>query len=211
MKILFDLDGTLTDSGEGILHCFELALASQGLPVPSRQALRVCVGPPLRDSFRRFGVSESRMEEAVTTYREHYNAVGQFENFPYPGIEDLLKKLKEAGHQLYVATSKPETMSLEILDRFGLCGYFDKICGATADGSRNTKEAVIAYLLQQLCDKSDLIMVGDTIYDVVGARAHGIPTLAVSWGYGEEAEMVAAGATMVYSMNDLLHKLEDNT
>ncbi len=207
-QILFDLDGTLTDSGEGIMHCFELSLAKYHLPVPSRDTLRICVGPPLRDSFRRFGVAENIMEEAVLTYRDNYNAVGQFENFPYPGIEQLLQKLRNAGHKLYVATSKPECMSVEILTRYDLAQYFDIICGATVDGTRNTKEAVIAYLLAQLPNKENLIMVGDTIYDVVGANAHGIPTIGVSWGYGNLEEMKAAGAVIADSMQTLLEKLE---
>ncbi len=202
-NILFDLDGTLTDSGEGIMHCFELSLAKYSLPIPSRQELRVCVGPPLRDSYRRFGVSEEILEDAVITYRDHYNAVGQFENFPYPGIENVLERLQKAGHRLYIATSKPETMAVEILTRFDMAKYFTIICGATVDGSRNTKEAVIEYLLNKLDDRENLVMVGDTIYDVVGANAHDIPTIAVTWGYGNRVEMAAAGATLVDSMDEL--------
>lgn len=205
-NILFDLDGTLTDSGEGIMHCFELSLAKYGLPIPSRQALRECVGPPLRDSYRRFGVSEEILEDAVLTYRDHYNAVGQFENFPYPGIETVLERLQKAGHRLYIATSKPETMAVEILTRFDMAKYFTAICGATVDGSRNTKEAVIEYLLDKLESRENLVMVGDTIYDVVGANAHDIPTIAVTWGYGNREEM-AAGATLVDSMDALYDAL----
>ncbi len=207
-QILFDLDGTLTDSGEGIMHCFELSLAKFGLPIPSRALLRECVGPPLRDSYRRFGVTEDIMEDAVLTYRDHYNAVGQFENFPYPGIEAVLDRLQKAGHSLYIATSKPETMAVEILTRFDMAKYFNRICGATVDGSRNTKEAVIQYLLNQLPDRSDRIMVGDTIYDVVGAKAHNIPTIAVTWGYGNREQMEAAGATLVNTMDELLTEIE---
>ncbi len=206
-KILFDLDGTLTDSGEGIMHCFELSLAHFGLPIPSRQSLRECVGPPLRDSFRRYQVSEEIMEDAVLCYRDHYVATGQYENFPYPGIEDLLQGLAAAGHKLYVATSKPESMSVEILQRFDLAKYFDLICGATVDGSRNTKEAVIAYLLAQLPDRENLVMVGDTIFDVVGANAHSIPVLGVAWGYGDLAEMEHAGAVIVQTTQALFDML----
>ncbi len=193
-QILFDLDGTLTDSGEGIMHCFELSLSHLGLPVPPRSQLRSCVGPPLRDSFRRFGVREEAMEQAVLCYRDHYNLTGQFENFPYPGIEKLLIRLKESGCRLYVATSKPEGMSVEILTRYGLSKYFDIICGATPDGTRNTKEAVIAYLLAQMDSRENLLMVGDTIFDIVGANAHRIPAIGVSWGYGDCREMLNAGA-----------------
>ncbi len=195
--ILFDLDGTLTDSGEGIINCAALALEHFGLPVPSREAMRVFVGPPLHETFVKFGVPEEKADEAIAVYRSRYTTVGLFENIPYPGIEDLLKKLKARGHRLMVATSKPEEMSVRILDKFGLSAYFDRICGASMDRSRVCKEDVIAYLLS-LCDPGEgIIMVGDTHYDVEGAAAHGIPTIGVSWGYGTVEDMVKAGAKAI--------------
>ncbi len=206
-NILFDLDGTLSDSGPGIIRCVQLALAHFGLPVPEADKLRVCVGPPLRDSFLRFGVQEAQVEEAVEVYRKHYLAEGQYENIPYPGIADLLKRLMADGHRLFVATSKPEQMSIDILTRFGLASYFDIICGASNDGVRNTKDEVIAYLLAKLEQQGDLVMVGDTIYDVLGAKAHGIPTVAVAWGYGDQAQMQAAGAVLVNNMEELFQAL----
>lgn len=206
-QILFDLDGTLTDSGEGIMHCAELTLTHYGLPVPSRIDLRSIIGPPLLDSFRRLGIAESELENAVEFYRKHYIAVGQFENFPYNGIRELLAKLKAEGHKLYVATSKPEAMSKNILSYFDLAQYFDIICGAASDSNRNTKEAVIAHLLSQLDSRNDLVMVGDTIYDVKGAACHGIPCIAVTWGYGVVEDMQAAGATIVHTMDELYHAL----
>lgn len=205
-RILFDLDGTLTDSGEGIMHCAELTLAHYALPVPSRTELRSIVGPPLKDSFRKYGIPESELNKAVEFYRKHYLAVGQFENFPYPGIEQVLAKLKEDGHKLYVATSKPEAMAQNILRHFQLDGYFEIICGAVSDENRSTKEAVIEHLLTLLPDKEALVMVGDTIYDVKGAAFHGIHTVAVSWGYGIVADMEAAGAKIADSM-DALYEL----
>ncbi len=207
-QILFDLDGTLTDSGEGIMHCAELTLAHYGLPIPSRPEMRSMVGPPLRDSFRRFGIAECELNHAVEFYRKHYLAVGQFENFPYPGIQQLLQKLREDGHQLYVATSKPEAMAKDILAHFELAQYFTLICGAASDGVRNTKEAVIEYLLQQLPQQDGLVMVGDTIYDVLGAKYHHIPCIAVTWGYGVKEDMQAAGATLVDSMEALYEALQ---
>ncbi len=203
-NILFDLDGTLTDSGPGIIRCVQITLAHFGLPVPEANALRVCVGPPLRDSFLRFGVPPKHLEEAVQVYRKHYLAEGQYENFPYPGIADTLRKLKTQGHRLFIATSKPEAMSVEILTRFGLAPYFDIICGATPDGSRNTKSAVIAHLLSQLESTENLVMVGDTIFDVEGAKSHGIPTVAVTWGYGDATQMQEAGALLTGTMEELL-------
>ena len=205
--ILFDLDGTLTDSGEGIMKCAQLALSHYGIEVPDFESLRVFVGPPLVDSFIRFGVPESEAMNAVTIYRSRYLTEGKFENFPYPGIEELLKKLKNNGHTLYVATSKPETTSIEILEHFGLAKYFDMICGATMGTSRSSKASVIAWLLEQ-CGRADhIIMVGDTAFDVIGAKAHNIPTLGVSWGYGEIKDMEDAGAAAIAHDMDELYRL----
>lgn len=202
-NILFDLDGTLTDSGEGIMHCAELTLQHYHLPIPTRNEMRSMVGPPLRDSFLRFGIPEAELDNAVAFYRKHYLAVGQFENFPYPGIEQLLQRLKAEGNRLYVATSKPEAMAKDILTHFGLSQYFTIICGAISDGSRNTKEAVIEHLLSIMAETKDLMMVGDTIYDVRGAAYHGIPCVAVTWGYGVAEDMKNAGATLASTMEEL--------
>lgn len=206
--ILFDLDGTLTDSGEGIINCAILALEHFGLPVPSREAMRVFVGPPLHESFIKHGVPADKAEEAVAVYRSRYIPVGKFENTPYPGIRELLEHLKSEGHKLYVATSKPEQMSVDILEHFDLAKYFDMICGATMDTSRTNKEAVIAYLLEQNGRADNMVMVGDTKFDVIGAKAHGIPTIGVSWGYGEVADMLEAGAVGIAdTAEDLLEML----
>ena len=141
--ILFDLDGTLTDSGEGILKCAALGLEHFGLPVPDQETMRVFVGPPLHETFVKFGVPEDKADEAVAVYRSRYNTVGKFENTPYPGVCTLLQKLKDQGHRLLVATSKPEGLAVEIMDKFGLTPYFDRICGASLDRSRSCKEDVI--------------------------------------------------------------------
>lgn len=208
-SILFDLDGTLTDSGEGIINCAILALEHFGCPIPSRDALRVFVGPPLRDSFIRHGVPEDQAEKAIEIYRSRYIPIGKFENTPYPGIPDLLQTLCDHGHKLYVATSKPEEMSVDILRHFDLEKYFTRICGATLDESRSTKEAVIAYLLETTGEQGNMIMVGDTKFDIVGANFHGIPAIGVSWGYGKVEDMVQAGASAIaYSTEELLDLLE---
>ena len=196
-SILFDLDGTLTDSGEGIMNCAELALRHFGLPVPDRQTMRVFVGPPLHETFMKFGVPSNKTDEAITVFRSRYTTVGKFENFPYPGIHELLKKLSARGYRLFVATSKPESMALEILEKFQLIQYFERICGATLDNSRSAKSDVIAYLLAQIGCAGEVVMVGDTEFDVLGAATHQIPTIGVSWGYGETDDMVAAGATAI--------------
>ena len=207
--ILFDLDGTLTDSGEGIMNCAKLALEHYGLPIPSEAELRTFVGPPLHDSFIRFGVPAEEADNAIKIYRSRYIPIGKFENHPYEGIQDTLEKLKALGHTLYVATSKPETMSVEILEHFDMAKYFDIIAGASFDRSRSSKEDVIAYLLDQCGDYDEKIMVGDTAFDVIGAKAHGIPTVGVAWGYGKVEDMENAGAiSIAHTMDELFEALK---
>lgn len=207
--IIFDLDGTLTDSGEGIINCATLALNYFGLPVPDRETMRVFVGPPLDETFMKFGVPADKTDEAVTVYRSRYTTIGKFENEPYPGVEKLLRALQANGHRLFVATSKPEGMSVEILEKFGLAQYFEMICGATLDGSRSKKADIIAYLLQRAGGAENAIMVGDTSYDVIGAKAHGMPAIGVSWGYGKVTDMEAAGAAAIaHTMEELLALLD---
>ena len=206
--ILFDLDGTITDSGEGIINCVIYALERFGLPIPERESLRYFVGPPLHESFIKQGVPADRAEEAVAVYRERYVPTGMFENTPYPGIRELLEMLKEDGHTLYVASSKPEWMCVEILKHFDLAKYFQQICGATMDTSRTNKEAVIEYLMEQNGCTDNMIMVGDTKFDVLGAKFHGIPCVGVSWGYGTVEEMQDAGAVSIaYTMDELGRQL----
>lgn len=205
--ILFDLDGTLTDSGPGIMNCAKMALEHYGIYVDSEKDLRTFVGPPLHDSFVRFGVPAEEADEAIRIYRSRYLTVGKFENTPYPGVRELLEKLQRDGHKLYVATSKPESTSIEILDHFDLAKYFTRICGATMDRSRSSKEAVIAYLLETADPDSDKIMVGDTAFDVIGANAHGIPAIGVSWGYGLVEDMKKAGAAAIACSMEELYDL----
>jgi len=205
--ILFDLDGTLTDSGEGIINCAILALEHFGCPIPSRDAMRAFVGPPLHESFVKHGVPADKAEEAVAIYRSRYIPIGKYENIPYPGIRELLNNLKQEGHTLYVATSKPEQMSVDILEHFDLAKYFDRICGASLDTSRTNKEAVIAYLIQKNGRTDNMVMVGDTKYDVIGAKAHGIPCIGVSWGYGSLEELSEAGAASIAETMDQLQDM----
>ena len=204
-SILFDLDGTLVDSGEGVLKCAELALRHFNLPIPSPEEMRTFVGPPLRDSFIRFGCTEEMAQEAITVYRSRYTTVGKFELFVYPSIPELLAQLHEAGYKLYVATSKPETVSVEILHHLGLARYFTYIAGADQGKARSTKSEVIAYLLEQVGDLEGALMVGDTAYDVIGSAQHGIPCVGVSWGYGTVASIEDAHpAAIVHSTEELL-------
>jgi phosphoglycolate phosphatase len=195
--VFFDLDGTLTDSGEGIINCATLALNHFGLPVPSRQEMRVFVGPPLDQTFIRFGVPSDKTDEAIRVFRSRYTTVGKFENFPYPGVREMLESLKAEGCRVFVATSKPESLANEVLNHFDLAKYFEKICGATMDGSRSHKADVIHYLLAQVSGVENIVMVGDTAYDVIGAAEHQIPCIGVSWGYGLVEDMLNAGAVKI--------------
>ena len=206
-SVIFDLDGTLTDSGEGITKCVRLALEHFGIPVKNLDDLRFFVGPPLRDSFVKAGVPEDKVEEAIAVYRSRYTNVGLFENTPYSGIRELLEKLTALGYRLFVATSKPEEMAVRVLKKFDLFRYFERVCGATMDKSRDSKSAVIAYLLAECSNGENAIMVGDTAFDVIGAAKHKIPTIAVSWGYGNAEEMKAAGAVSIANTPDELYFL----
>ena len=205
--ILFDLDGTLTDSGEGIMKCAVHALAHYGIEAPSEEQLRTIVGPPLSESFARLGVAHDKIEEAIQIYRSRYIPIGIYENTPYDGIDKFLAQLKADGHKLYVATSKPEWMAVKVLEHFDLAKHFDIICGAATDFSRNSKGAVIAYLLEQCGQQDQAVMVGDTVYDVLGAKEHNIPCIGVAWGYGVVADMEQAGATAVAHTMDELYQL----
>lgn len=195
--ILFDLDGTLTDSGEGIIKSAAMVLEKYGLPVPSYDDMRVFVGPPLHETFVTFGIPADKADDAVELYRTRYTTVGKFENVPYPGIREMLESLAAQGHRLFVATSKPEPMSIEILEHFDLARYFEIICGASYDRSRSEKSAVIAHLLRKIGPAQNTVMVGDTAFDVVGAAEHKIPTIGVAWGYGKVQDMVDAGAKVI--------------
>ena len=208
--VLFDLDGTLTDSGEGIINCAIFAMEKLGVPVPPREKMGVFVGPPLWDTFRDFGVPSNRLDEAVDIFRSRYVPIGKFENIPYPGIREVLEALRNQGRKLYVATSKPEVTAREILDHFDLSRYFTEICGATIDKSRSAKEEVIAYLLSLDGCQENSVMVGDTAFDVIGAAAHGIPTIGAAWGYGKTEDMVSAGAAAIaQSPEELLRIIEE--
>lgn len=196
--ILFDLDGTLTDSGEGIMNSGRYAFEQLGIPAPDEQGLRKMVGPPLGVSFSRLGVPKEQVEEAIRLYRDRYNNHGgKYQNKVYPGIEEMLQTLKSSGCILYVATSKPEGLAKEILEGFRLASYFEYIAGATLDHSRESKGDVLKYLLGIIGISSDTLMVGDTDYDVTGAHERNIPCAGVSWGYGEKEDLQSADAEII--------------
>jgi len=199
--ILFDLDGTLTDSGPGILNCLEYALEDQGIAVPARELMRTYLGPPLVVTFRDvFGMGDAQTAQAIDKYRERYHDVGLFENSVYDGVPELLAELQAAGLRLVTATSKPEYSATRILKHFALDQYFEFIGAAALDGSRDSKSLVIAHTLGSTNthpDSHNMVMIGDRHHDVHGAREHGIDTIGVLWGYGDAEELTSAGAVNI--------------
>lgn len=198
--VLFDLDGTLTDSRDGILNSIEYALKSYGITVEDRDSLRPFLGPPLAESVKKYyGFDDEKALDFVGKYREYFSVKGLFENQVYPGIEALLQELKDQGYILMVATSKPEPFTCRILDHFDLTKYFDFIGGATMDERRVHKGDVIRYVLESnhLENLAEIMMVGDRRNDVQGAKENGIEVTGVLYGYGDLEELQTAGADYI--------------
>ena len=197
--ILFDLDGTLTDSGLGITKGVQYALGQMGYAVPPRESLFSFIGPPLHKSFQRHcGIDEAAAAEMVRQFRVYYNQMGGIlENEVYPGIRELLADLKKAGKRLVIATSKPQAAAELVMHHFGLDEWVPEIVGGT-DDTRNTKGKVIAYTLREYgIDPKTAVMVGDREHDILGAAENGIPAIGITWGYGDRAELEGAGAAAV--------------
>ena len=208
--ILFDLDGTLTDSAPGILNSVRYGCRKLGLPVPDDATLRRFLGPPLIDSFRNLcGLSAADADRAVAAFREYFPTKGIFENEVYPGIPAMLADLHARGCQLVLATSKPEEYARRIMAHFDLEPYFTAICGATLDETRTDKAEVIAYALETagITDKTGIVMVGDREHDVLGAKKNDLPCIGAVYGYGTAGELTAAGAAALADTVDELHKL----
>ena len=204
--ILFDLDGTLTDPKLGITSSVQYALRALGIEEPSLDKLEVFIGPPLTDSFREFyGLDEEQMTTAVDKYRERFATQGIFENEIYPGIPQMLADLKAKGKKLAIASSKPTLFVEQILEHFEIEKYFDHVVGSNMDGTRGTKEEVVEETLRQMLtvemtpgQKRDAVaMVGDRKFDIEGARAHGITSVGVLFGYAPEGELEEAGADYI--------------
>ncbi|KQQ06149.1 MULTISPECIES: HAD hydrolase-like protein [unclassified Rathayibacter] len=193
--ILFDLDGTITDSAPGITGTLVDTFVELGRPVPLPVELLAYVGPPLLDAFRELGgMSVDEAQGALAVYRRRYNAGGLFDSSVYAGVPEILARIAEAGIPLSLATSKPESAATRVLEHYGLAQYFTVICGASEDEVRSAKADVVEEALRRLralgVDLSSPVMVGDREHDVHGAAAHGIPTIMVEWGYGSPVEAV---------------------
>lgn len=197
--VFFDLDGTLTDSCEGVIGGTVYGLTKAGLEVPSRDVLMTFIGPPLTESFREtLGLDAATSARVLTYYREYYNVRGYAENRVYDGVKDMLAALKIRGLRLFVATSKPEEISKRIVAKFGLDAFFDRVFGASLDDSRSSKSSVIKYALENIgAEKSSVVMVGDRKFDVIGAAENGLECIGVLYGYGSRAELEGAGAAAI--------------
>lgn len=198
--VLFDLDGTITDPFDGITASIIYALDKFGISVPDRKELAAFIGPPLVDSFSKYyGFSHGCSLAAVGYYREYYGKKGIFECTLYDGITDLFHKLKDSGVKVIIATSKPEHFAIKLMEHFALDDCFVSICGATMDEKRTNKDEVIRYALDRngITDTDECIMVGDRKYDVLGAKATGIKSVGVLYGYGSREEMDAANPDFI--------------
>lgn len=197
--ILLDLDGTITDSAPGITDTLAYTFAAMGLEVPDADELLRYVGPPILDSFRdRAGMSLDERMRALAIYRERYLDRGAYDAVLYPGMGELIADIAAAGIPLSLATSKPELPATLMLEHFTIAHHFTIVTGASADETRSAKADVVAEALVRLrarnADLTRPIMIGDRIHDIEGAGAHGIPTIAVTWGYGDQAEHAHAHA-----------------
>lgn len=198
--LLFDLDGTLTNPKEGITKCVQYALRAFSIEEPDLEKLTPFIGPPLHQSFMEFyGLTSEQADRAVAVYRERFSTIGLFENFPYPGIAEMLQKLQAQGKVLAVASSKPTIFVTQILDAFSLSQYFQVIAGSNLDGSRVEKKEVIEAVLQQLGNPAadQLLMVGDRKFDVIGAKQLGFDCVGVRFGFAAPGELEQAGAIYV--------------
>ncbi|MDI2099248.1 HAD hydrolase-like protein [Ruicaihuangia caeni] len=209
--ILLDLDGTITDSAPGIIDTLGWTLEQMGLPVPSREEMLHWVGPPIMDSFRdRAGLTPAEADRALEIYREKYLDVGAYDSALFAGMPALIRDIHRRNVPVSLATSKPEIPATLMLEHFNLAQYFTVITGASADEVRSAKADVVEEALRRLesmgHDTSRPIMVGDRIYDIEGAAAHGIPTIIVDWGYGFEEERGDAIA-VAKTPTDLAHLL----
>ncbi|MCK0090840.1 HAD hydrolase-like protein [Rhodococcus sp. HNM0563] len=202
--VLFDLDGTLTDSATGVINGFLHAAAVVGFGVPDGN-LEWLLGPPMRDTLRSFGLGDDEVERGLTAYREYYTDTGWSENALFDGVGTMLAAVRDTGTRLAVATSKNESAAVRILEHFGIADHFEFIGGASEDGVRRAKADVVAHSLAALGIEavdaahggtSDVVMVGDREHDIHGAGRFGIPTLFVEWGYGTGSEGAVAAKTV---------------
>lgn len=196
MHLYFDLDGTLTDPYEGITKSIVHALERLGADRPDDAALRKSIGPPLQLTFAEL-VGPQKAGRAIELYRERFAEIGWRENVPYAGIHEALEALAGAGHELFVATTKPHVYAKRIVAHFGLGRYFTAVFGSELDGTRVDKGELLEWALPQHSSGKKSVMIGDREHDMIGAVRNGIGAIGVAYGYGSVAELEAAGASRV--------------
>ncbi|EOT27131.1 hypothetical protein C805_01238 [Eubacterium sp. 14-2] len=214
--ILFDLDGTLVNTEEGVSKSVRYALERYGLEEPDRATVRRFIGPLLADSFQReYDFSEEKAREADLVFRERYETIGLFECELFPGVEEALKTLKEKGYKISVASSKEEVPCRRILERLGVAQYFDLIGGARLKENIGTKIEVLNDVMKRLDirDKEEVVLIGDSRYDARGAREAGIDCIGVSYGFEEDfEEMRKAGVKEIFdTLAEVIEYLERST
>jgi phosphoglycolate phosphatase len=195
--LLFDLDGTLTDNFEGIANCIRHALTHLGVPHPDPDALRACVGPPLRETLPRFLGSNdaATTERAITLYRERFSELGWRENVVYAGVPDMLAAAALVSPRVYLCTTKPQVYAEKIVAHFGLAGFLAGVYGTSLDGRFDDKADLLAHLLaREHLEGGHCLMIGDRRHDMRAAQRNGARTIGVLWGYGSRSELMEAGA-----------------
>ena len=208
--VLFDFDGTVFDTVDGITKSIQFALSKHGRDAELEE-LRCFAGPPLVDKFMEvYGVTQEEAEQLVVDFRERYRPIGIFESAPFPGIRELTETLHDAGKQVGIATSKPQSMAEQLLERHGLSGCFDAVCGSEPGLNNNAKWEVVLRDMQACgAEKETTVLVGDTKYDAAGARQAGIPCIGVRWGYAAEGELEQTGVPIAETMEELYRMLTE--
>lgn len=200
--ILFDLDGTLTDPQEGITNCIRHAIEALGYQAPPPEDLRWCIGPPLRENLKKLLRTEdpALLDKGVALYRERFGEKGMYENALFPDTREALSAIRDMGFKMYIASSKPLVYVRQIVAHFGIDQYFDGIHGSELNGDRVHKEDLIRHILQaESLDPATTLMVGDRELDILGARACGCPSAAVSHGYGTPEELASARPDFLFN------------
>jgi len=211
-NILFDLDGTLTDSKVGITRCIQFSLEHFNMSVPEADELTWCIGPPLRDSFSRIldTNDDSILDLALTNYRRRFSETGIFENVVYPGVALSLQKIRQSGYHIFLATSKPQVFARQILNHFNLSQFFHTIYGSELNGTFSDKSELIAFILKtENLSPEVSLMVGDRVHDITGGKKNGLITAAVSYGYGSQKEIASSKPDILFdAFPDILSFLE---
>ncbi len=200
-NILFDLDGTLTDPKDGITRCIQFSLEHFGVPIPHSDQLTWCIGPPLRESFSRLlnTKDDTVLDQALSRYRKRFSETGMFENVIYPEVAISLRKIKQAGFRVFLATSKPRVFAEQILEYFNLTKFFHAAYGSELNGRFSDKGELIAHIIEfENLDPKESLIVGDRIHDIIGGKKNGVMTASVSYGYGTHKEIASSKPDIIF-------------